>query len=110
MIPELNLDALATKAQAAIDHSEKIGEESWYVESEFTINMLMHPIDAEFAELAAPETVLALIAELRLLRNLEEAIRHDRELFAGTSDEDNPMGVLVKRALDAIDTARKDVA
>ncbi|CAM2167878.1 hypothetical protein BLAT2472_10732 [Burkholderia latens] len=44
--------------------------------------------------------------EFRALLQLETAIRHDREMFEGTSDEDNPMGSLVTAALSAIDAAR----
>jgi hypothetical protein len=40
------------------------------------------------------------------LLELEEAIRHDREMFAETSDEFNPTGTLVTSALAAIDAAR----
>jgi len=42
------------------------------------------------------------------LLELESAIRHDREMFAGTSDEFNPTGMLVTHALAAIDAARKE--
>ncbi|MCA8073156.1 hypothetical protein [Burkholderia vietnamiensis] len=45
-------------------------------------------------------------AEVRALLQLEEAIRHDRAMFEGTSDEDNPMGSLVTTALKALDAAR----
>ncbi|HDR8933009.1 hypothetical protein [Burkholderia vietnamiensis] len=45
-------------------------------------------------------------AEVRALLQLEEAIRHDREMFEGTSDEDNPMGYLVTTALKVLDAAR----
>ncbi|MBR8147035.1 hypothetical protein [Burkholderia vietnamiensis] len=45
-------------------------------------------------------------AEVRALLQLEEAIRHDRAMFEGTSDEDNPMGSLVTTALEALDAAR----
>lgn len=45
--------------------------------------------------------------EFRALLQLETAIRHDREMFEGTSDEDNPMGSLVTAALSAIDAARR---
>ncbi|HDR8989782.1 TPA: hypothetical protein QDA93_002389 [Burkholderia vietnamiensis] len=45
-------------------------------------------------------------AEVRALLQLEEAIRHDREMFEGTSDEDNPMGSLVTTALKVLDAAR----
>ncbi|MDN7820477.1 hypothetical protein [Burkholderia vietnamiensis] len=45
-------------------------------------------------------------AEVRALLQLEEAIRHDREMFEGTSDEDNPMGYLVKTALKVLDAIR----
>jgi hypothetical protein len=44
--------------------------------------------------------------EMGALRELEEAIRHDREIFAGTSDEANPTGQLVTEALDKLDAAR----
>jgi hypothetical protein len=40
------------------------------------------------------------------LLQLEEAILHDREMFADTSDEFNPTGTLVTKALFAIDAAR----
>ena len=42
------------------------------------------------------------------LLELESAIRHDQEMFAGTSDEFNPTGMLVTHALAAIDAARKE--
>lgn len=41
-----------------------------------------------------------------LLRSLEEAIRHDRAMYEGTSDEFNPTGTLVTRALAHLDAAR----
>ncbi|HEX7906787.1 MAG TPA: hypothetical protein VF534_01660 [Paraburkholderia sp.] len=45
--------------------------------------------------------------EMGALHELEEAIRHDREIFAGTSDEMNPTGQLVTKALDNLATMRK---
>ncbi|MBU9539387.1 hypothetical protein KTE58_23665 [Burkholderia multivorans] len=45
-------------------------------------------------------------SEVRALLQLEEAIRHDRAMFEGTSDEDNPMGSLVTTALKVLDAAR----
>jgi hypothetical protein len=53
-----------------------------------------------------PERVRAF-EEMAILRELEEAIRHDREIFAGTSDETNPMGQLITEALDKLDAMRK---
>jgi hypothetical protein len=48
--------------------------------------------------------------EMGALLELEEAIRHDREMFADMSDEFNPTGTLVTKALAAIDAARKERA
>lgn len=44
--------------------------------------------------------------EMAILHSLEDAIRHDRAMWAGTSDEDNPMGMLVTHALNRLDVAR----
>ena len=71
----IDIDKLESLAKAAADHGEKIGEESWYAEAEFICNMLMHPIDAEFAEVCTPSAILALIAEVRALR--EDAVPVD---------------------------------
>lgn len=50
----------------------------------------------------------ALAAQVKTLKALEDAIRHDRAMFEGTSDEFNPMGTLVTQALAVIDAARKE--
>ncbi|MBB5414085.1 hypothetical protein [Paraburkholderia atlantica] len=71
----VDLDKLEALAKASADHGENIGEESWYVESEYVCNMLMHPIDAVFAEACTPAVILALIAEVRALR--ADAARYD---------------------------------
>ncbi|MCA8481026.1 hypothetical protein LGN35_24145 [Burkholderia multivorans] len=64
---------------------------------------------ARFVDLLAPTqqpSAEVTADEFRALLQLETAIRHDREMFEGTSDEDNPMGSLVTAALSAIDAAR----
>jgi hypothetical protein len=68
----IDVDKLEALAKAAADHGEKIGETSWYTESEFIVNMMMHPIDAELAEATTPDAILELCAEVRRLR---ESIR-----------------------------------
>jgi hypothetical protein len=104
----IDLDQLEALAKAALTRGQEDCESlnDWFSREEFIVNMLLHPVDARFAEAATPRAIIELIAEVRRLHDLEEAIRHDRAMFEGTSDEDNPMGILVTRALSAIDAAR----
>jgi hypothetical protein len=55
-----------------------------------------------------PESVLALIAEVRTLRNLESAVRDHRAMYEGTSDEDNMSALSIGDAIAELDAARKE--
>jgi hypothetical protein len=71
----IDIDKLESLAKDAIARGEEIGEESWYSKEEYVFNMLMHPDDATFAEATAPAAILALIAEVRALREFHGFFR-----------------------------------
>jgi hypothetical protein len=66
--------------------------------------------DADFVAAANPATILALIAEVRALRNLESAVRDHRAMYEGTSDEDNMSALSIGDAISQLDAARKEQA
>jgi hypothetical protein len=61
---------------------------------------------AEYLEGVTPDAILELVAEVRRLREFEEAIRTSRRVFNGTSEENSPMAVVAKQVLDEFDAAR----
>lgn len=72
----IDLDHLESLAKAALSRGQEDCESlnDWLTAEEFMSSMLLHPIDARFAEAARPVAALALIAEVRALR--EDAERY----------------------------------
>jgi hypothetical protein len=68
------------------------------------------PADGNYIGAANPQVVLALIAEVRALRNLESAVRDHRAMYEGTSDEDNMSALSIGDAIAKLDAVRKEKA
>lgn len=61
----LDFDALEKLVRAVLEHSEAIGEFTWYSREELISNALMGRSDAELMAAATPETILELIRMAR---------------------------------------------
>ena len=75
----MDLEKLEALAKAALGRGEEDCESlnDWFSAEEYMSNMLLHPVDARFAEACTPTAILALIAEVRALRErLEIDPRH----------------------------------
>jgi hypothetical protein len=64
--------------------------------------------DMQFIAATNPVVILALIAEVRALRNLESAVRDHRAMYEGTSDEDNMSALSIGDAIAKLDAVRKE--
>lgn len=66
----IDLDNLERLAKAALSRGEEDCEslDEWFSQEEFMSNMLLHPVDARFAEACKPRAMLELIAEVRRLQ------------------------------------------
>jgi hypothetical protein len=69
MKPE-QLDEIERLAKAALSRGQEDCEslDEWLSKNEFVSNMLLHPVDAEFASACTPNAVLSIIAEIKRLR------------------------------------------
>ena len=69
----IDIDQLEALAKAALSRGEEDCEslDDWLSAEEFMSNMLLHPIDARFAEACKPKSILELCAEVRRLRQRE---------------------------------------
>lgn len=67
----IDIDALERLAKTALSRGQEDCEslDDWFSQEEFMSNMLLHPVDARFAEACTPRSILALIAEVRALRD-----------------------------------------
>jgi hypothetical protein len=90
--------------QDAVDHaSEAIAERNhWQSNHDHQVSRARFLIERG----DIPVERVRAYEEMAILRQLEEAIRHDREMWPDTSDEFNPTGVLVTHALNRLDAAR----
>lgn len=68
----IDIDELERLAKAALSRGEEdcVDLKDWFSQEEFMSNMLLHPVDARFAEGCSPAAILSLTAEVRRLRNL----------------------------------------
>jgi hypothetical protein len=71
----IDIDALEALAKSALSRGEEDCEslDDWLSADEFMSSMLLHPIDARFAEAMTPSAIVALIAEVRALREIQAA-------------------------------------
>ena len=73
----VDLDEIERLAKAALSRGEEDCEslDDWLSAEEFMSNMLLHPIDARFAEACTPTAILELVSEVRRLREDAERYR-----------------------------------
>lgn len=92
----IDLDNLEVLAKAALSRGQEDCESlsDWFSQEEFMSNMLLHPVDARFAEACTPSSILALIAEVRVLREDAERWRLARD--QATIYQGNNVGCFVE--------------